>query len=83
MKTTITSILLLFFIFSTTTQAHVGSAGVVFEGQAGKYALQVYVQPPDVIPGTAKVTVLTDGADITHVGISPIYFWFGDEGTPR
>jgi hypothetical protein len=61
----------------------VGSAGVVFEGQAGRYTLQVYVQPPDVIPGTAKVTVLADGADITHVGISPIYFWFGDEGTPR
>jgi hypothetical protein len=81
LKTTIISILLLFTIF--TAQAHVGSAGVVFEGQAGKYTLQVYVQPPDVIPGTAKVTVLADGADITHVGISPIYFWFGDEGTPR
>jgi hypothetical protein len=83
LKTTLTSILLLFLIFSTTTQAHIGSAGVVFEGQAGKYALQVYVQPPDVIPGTAKVTVLADGADITRIGISPIYFWFGDEGTPR
>ncbi len=81
LKTTITFILLLFF--TITTQAHVGSAGVVFEGQAGKYALQVYVQPPDVIPGTAKVTILADGADISHVGISPIYFWFGDEGTPR
>jgi hypothetical protein len=81
LKTTLTSILLLLTIF--TTQAHVGSAGVVFEGQAGKYVLQVYVQPPDVIPGTAKVTVLADGTDITHVGISPIYFWFGDEGTPR
>lgn len=81
MKTTLIPILLIFSIF--TTHAHVGSAGVVFEGQAGKYALQVYVQPPDVIPGTAKVTVLADGADIMHVGISPIYFWFGDEGTPR
>ena len=75
--------LLLFLTLSTKTQAHVGSSGVVFEGQAGKYALQVYVQPPDVIPGTAKVTVIADGADISHVGISPIYFWFGDEGTPR
>ena len=82
MKTLLTTIILLFFS-TISMYAHVGSAGVVFEGQAGKYSLQVYVQPPDVIPGTAKVTVIADGADITHVGISPIYFWFGDEGTPR
>ena len=64
------------------TYAHVGSPGVVFEGQAGKYNLQVYVQPPDVIPGTAQVTVFTDGNDIERIRIKPIYFWFGDEGSP-
>ena len=59
-----------------------GSPGVVYEGQAGKYALQVYVQPPDVIPGTAQVTIYTDGSDIEHIRIKPIYFFFGDEGSP-
>ena len=59
-----------------------GSPGVVFEGQAGKYNLQVYVQPPDVIPGTAQVTVFTDGNDIERIRIKHIYFWFGDEGSP-
>ena len=64
MKTLIT-IPLIFISFFIS--AHVGSPGVVFEGQAGKYALQVYVQPPDVIPGTAQVTVFTDGNDIERI----------------
>ena len=79
MKNLITILLILNTFF---TFAHVGSSGVVYEGQAGKYALQVYVQPPDVIPGTAKVTIFTDGADIEHIRIKPIYFWYGDEGSP-
>ena len=79
MKNLIT-IALIFISFFTS--AHVGSPGVVFEGQAGKYALQVYVQPPDVIPGTAQVTVFTDGNDIDRIRIKPVYFWFGDEGSP-
>ena len=73
-------ILLIFISFHTS--AHVGSPGVVFEGQAGRYNLQVYVQPPDVIPGTAQVTVYTDGNDIERIRIKPVYFWFGDEGSP-
>ncbi len=79
MKNLIT-ISLIFVSFFTS--AHVGSPGVVFEGQAGKYALQVYVQPPDVIPGTARVTIYADGNDIDHIRIKPVYFWFGDEGSP-
>jgi hypothetical protein len=74
------TISLIFISFFTS--AHVGSPGVVFEGQAGKYALQVYVQPPDVIPGTAQVTIYTDGNDIDRIRIKPVYFWFGDEGSP-
>ena len=74
------TISLIFISFFTS--AHVGSPGVVFEGQAGKYNLQVYVQPPDVIPGTAQVTVFTDGNDIDKIRIKPVYFWFGDEGSP-
>eukprot|EP00388_Colpodella_angusta_P015499 GDKJ01038417.1.p1 GENE.GDKJ01038417.1~~GDKJ01038417.1.p1 ORF type:complete len:542 (+),score=62.42 GDKJ01038417.1:118-1743(+) len=76
-------LLLLSLCFTYPIQAHIGSSGVVFEGNAGKYALQVYVQPPDVIPGTAKVTVIADANDIQKVNIKPIYYWFGDEGSPR
>ncbi len=63
--------------------AHIGSAGVVHEGKAGNYSVQVYVEPPDVIPGTAKVSVMVDGIDIKSVKMSPIYYWTGDEGSPR
>lgn len=63
--------------------AHIGSAGVVWEGTAGNYKVQVYVEPPDVIPGTAKVSVSVDGSDIKSIKISPIFYWTGDEGSPR
>jgi hypothetical protein len=63
--------------------AHIGSAGVVQEGKAGNYQVQVYVEPPDVIPGTAKISVMVDGSDISSVKMSPIYFFTGDEGSPR
>ncbi|OZI07765.1 hypothetical protein BWI93_12910 [Siphonobacter sp. BAB-5385] len=64
-------------------QAHVGSSGVVFEGVAGKYPVQVFVQPPDVIPGTAKVTVLVGMGRVEHISLKPIYFSAGDEGSPQ
>ncbi len=63
--------------------AHIGSAGIVHEGKAGNYQVQVFIEPPDVVPGTAKITVLTDGMDIYSVKAKPIFFWTGDEGSPR
>lgn len=74
---------LLFIISQPQALAHIGSAGIVHEGKAGNYQLQVFVEPPDVIPGTAKVTVLTDGTDIRYIGAKPIFYWSGDEGSPR
>ena len=60
-----TSSIILFFLFITNSAfAHIGSSGVVQEGTAGPYKVQVFVEPPDVIPGTAKVTVMADGNDI-------------------
>ncbi len=63
--------------------AHIGSSGVVQEGKAGNYSVQVYIEPPDVIPGTAKVSVSVDGSDIKQVQLSPIFYWTGDEGSPK
>ncbi len=80
----LTSSILYFLIFqSITTFAHIGSSGVVQEGNAGNYKVQVFVEPPDVIPGTAKVSVMADGTDITSVKMSLIFYWTGDEGSPR
>ncbi len=76
-------IFLLIFCSPLGVRGHIGSAGVVHEGKAGNYSVQVYVEPPDVIPGTAKVSVMVDGNDIKSVKMSPIYYWTGDEGSPR
>ena len=76
-------IIIFFFTTSFITFAHIGSSAVVHEGKAGNYQVQVYVEPPDVIPGTAKVSVMVDGTDITGVRMSPIFYWTGDEGSPR
>ena len=77
----------LFLVFSLLVGtfpalAHVGSSGVVLQGQAGAYRLLVDVQPPDVIPGTARVTVYVEIGDASHVLARPIYFRSGDEGAP-
>lgn len=69
--------------FIGTVHAHIGSAGIVQEGKAGNYQIQVHVEPPDVIPGVAKVSVSVDGTDIERVTLSPIYYWTGDEGSPK
>ena len=63
-------------------RAHVGSPDVFFEGHAGPYTVLVQVQPPDVVPGTARVSVSTD-ADVTGVSLRPLYFETGREGAAR
>ncbi|MGF7082109.1 hypothetical protein [Mucilaginibacter sp. UYCu711] len=63
---------------------HVGSPGVTFEGKAGPYKVIVSINPPDVIPGTANVTVyLEDGVKGVRVFAKPVYWTFGADGTPR
>lgn len=62
--------------------AHVGSPGVAMEGMAGPYHLLVSVKPPDVIPGTAIVTVYLDNPGGVSVAAQPVYFYSGREGAP-
>ena len=65
-----------------TAKAHVGSAGVQMQGQAGPYKLLVSIEPPDVIPGTAKITVFIENGNVEKVFARPIYFYSGDKGAP-
>ena len=74
--------LVLSFIFSLSANAHVGSSGVVVQKQAGKYRLLISVQPPDVVPGTAKVVVFVEEGRVTAIGARPIFFRSGDKGAP-
>ena len=62
--------------------AHVGSPDVAMEGMAGPYHLLVNVRPPDVIPGTAQVTVYIENGGGTLVTAQPIYFYSGRRGAP-
>jgi hypothetical protein len=62
--------------------AHVGSPGVVFEGKAGPYQILVSVTPPDVIPGTAQVSVFVQGQGVNKVSAQPVYWRAGDKGAP-
>ncbi|MBC7920108.1 MAG: hypothetical protein H7Z75_03375 [Ferruginibacter sp.] len=71
----------LLFTFSLAN-AHVGSPGVVYQGVAGPYRILVNVQPPDVIPGTAQLSVFVEGAGVRRVTVQPIHWVAGDEGAP-
>jgi hypothetical protein len=63
--------------------AHVGSPDVLYEGPAGPYGLLVRIRPPDVVPGTAEVTLRVDRDGVSHATVRPMYFHSGREGAPR
>ena len=60
-----------------------GSSGVVVQKQAGNYQLLISVQPPDVVPGTAQVTVYVEKGRAATVAGRPVYFFEGDGGAPE
>jgi hypothetical protein len=62
--------------------AHVGNPDVSMEGTAGPYRLLVSVKPPDVIPGTAQVTVFVQNGGSVTVSAQPIFFYSGRNGAP-
>ncbi len=64
------------------TLAHIGSSGVIVQKQAGKYQVLVSIQPPDVVPGTARVTVFVEKGRVNSVQARPVYFRSGDAGAP-
>lgn len=75
---------LLLVITITQGQAHIGSPGVLFEGMLGKYHLVANIDPPAVIPGTAKVSVFLRGAEgDIYLTAKPVYWTAGAQGTPR
>lgn len=76
----------LFFVLmliGTKTFAHVGSPGVVYEGKAGLYTIIVNIMPPDVIPGTANVSVYIENQQVKTVSVQPVYWYAGDKGSPK
>ncbi|WP_353717702.1 hypothetical protein [Dyadobacter sp. 676] len=74
--------LILLLLQSVASHAHVGSSGVQMQAQAGVYKVLVSVTPPDVIPGTAQVSVFIENGEPQKVSVRPIYFYSGDKGAP-
>lgn len=82
MKKTAFYILILLLLHSIGAVAHIGSSGIIVQKQAGTYQLLISIQPPDVVPGTARVTVFVETGRATTVQTRPVYFWSGDAGAP-
>lgn len=74
--------IILSFAYSLIAFGHVGSPGVLVQKQAGKYQILVSVVPPDVVPGTAMVTVFVESGRVRSMQARPVYFFAGDEGAP-
>ena len=55
-----------------SVSAHVGSADVFFEGDAGSYHLYVTVRVPQVIPGIAEIQVRSASSDVERIEIVPM-----------
>jgi hypothetical protein len=72
----------LLLLSTLAVSAHVGSPDVTLEGMAGPYHLTVSVKPPDVIPGTAVITVWLDRPGAVSIGVQPIYYYSGFDGAP-
>ncbi len=71
-----------FFLCAASTEAHIGSPDIFFEGKAGPYNLLITIRPPDVVPGIAEIFVQTND-DVSRVTVQPVYFSTGKDGAPR
>jgi hypothetical protein len=76
------SLLLVLLLKIGISYAHVGSPDVAMEGMAGPYHLLVSITPPDVIPGTANVTIFIQNSSGVSVAAQPVYFYSGRDGAP-
>lgn len=80
MKYYITLILALICLQS---HAHVGSPDIVYQGNAGPYPVLITIQPPDVVPGIAKILIDAGNEKINRIKIQPVYYQYGSTGAPK
>jgi len=58
------------FLVCTAAHAHIGSADVFYENDAGPYHVFVTVRMPKVIPGLAQVEIRSDSNDVHEVRLN-------------
>ncbi len=61
--------ILLILLANTLGYAHVGSADVFYEGDAGPYHLFVTVRLPQVVPGISEIQVRTASPDVQAIRV--------------
>ena len=72
----------IFFLLLSLGFSHVGNPSIVYEGNAGEYPLRVVIRPPGVVPGLAKIYILSLDKKITSVKTQPMKWDAGVEGSP-
>lgn len=76
--------ILVSIVFLILCSSHVGSPGVIFEGLLGPYRVLANINPPDVVPGTAMVTVIfPENPEGISLEARPVYWSAGLKGTPK
>ncbi|HEY2727230.1 MAG TPA: hypothetical protein VGI61_08660, partial [Parafilimonas sp.] len=80
MRKNILFIILLFQL--NLVYAHVGNSNTTLEGVAGPYHVLINIKVPDVIPGTAALTLFTSNQAGVKVYARPVYFYSGEGGAP-
>ena len=70
------------YFLAADARAHVGSPNVFFEGRAGAYPVHVVIQPAEVIPGLAQISVRVDAGGVERVTALPIKWNAGRQGAP-
>ncbi|MCF0058943.1 hypothetical protein [Dyadobacter sp. CY356] len=75
-------IIILLLLSFHISWAHVGSSGVLLQVQAGPYKVLIDITPPEVIPGTARITVFVENGDPQKVLARPFTYRFGSQGAP-
>jgi hypothetical protein len=64
--------ILIILAAATSLYAHVGSADVYYEGDAGPYHLFVTVRMPQVIPGVAEIQVRSASNEVQSIQVVPM-----------
>ena len=73
-------LLLLWF----TSSSHIGSPGVIYEGLLGPYRILANIQPAEVVPGIARVTIIIpENPENITLEVRPVYWSAGLKGTPK
>lgn len=61
--------------------AHLNSPGVNYQGKAGNYNILVNIIPPDVIPGTAAVSIFIENYKNEKISVQTLYYDAGKNGS--